>query len=116
MFIGQFVPYIFVAIVLYTIIGFAVDIRNFDRTEGGYEPPYEGWTGEPVDWSAMESTSEGFHKRGWVADTYVDCRTGMIRFKFFRLISINFRPFSDRALKVHKPREACQENGFEPEF
>ena len=31
---------------LLIIIGAAIDIATFDRTRGGYEPPYTGYTGQ----------------------------------------------------------------------
>ena len=103
-------------VVLYIIVGLAIDIKNLDQTSGGYEPPYEGWTGTPVDWDAMAKTPEGFSNRGVVADTCVNCTTGMISFRIFHLLRVDWQPFSDRALVVHKPREACQRHGFTPEF
>jgi len=30
---------------IYLIIGLVIDVTTFDQTKGGYEPPYEGWTG-----------------------------------------------------------------------
>lgn len=30
-------------------VGIVADYRGFDRTRGGYEPPYTGCTGEPID-------------------------------------------------------------------
>lgn len=103
-------------LVVILIVGIAIDFRNFDQTSGGYEPPYEGWTGTPVDWDALEKTPEGFSNRGLVIDTCVNCTTGMISFRLFHLFRVNWRSFSDRALVVHKPREACQRHGFTPEF
>ena len=104
------------AMVLYTVVGLAVDFGNFDQTSGGYEPPYEGWTGTPTDWDALDKTPEGFGQRGWVLDTYVNCTTGMISVRVLDLYRADMRPLSERALKVHKPREACHRHGFEPEF
>ncbi|MDN3523556.1 hypothetical protein [Halomonas ramblicola] len=31
------------------MLGVIADIRSFDETRGGYEPPYTGFTGEPID-------------------------------------------------------------------
>jgi hypothetical protein len=47
-------------------LGLALDIRDFDRTKGGYEPPYEGVTGEPIDWASLDLTPTGLVKRGYV--------------------------------------------------
>ena len=38
------------ALSLLLVVGFVADIRATDRTSGGYEPPYTGYTGEPIDW------------------------------------------------------------------
>lgn len=97
------------------VAGALADIRSFDRTRGGYEPPYTGFTGEPIDWSGVETTATGMLRRGWVIDTLADCTSGMITGRIFGL-SIPFRPFSERAIIVHRPREACLERGFTPAF
>ena len=96
-------------------IGLWLDISDFDTTNGGYEAPYEGVSGEPVDWFAMDRTPNGIAKRGYVVNVLVDATTGMITFEVFGR-KIPFRPFSGRALAVHKPREAFVAMGFEPEF
>lgn len=93
----------------------AVDISSFDRTRGGYEPPFEGVTGTPIDWSTVETTQTGMLRRGWVIDFQADCTTGMMHGRILGL-SIPFRPFSARAIAVHRPREACIDRGFQPEF
>lgn len=95
--------------------GVVADVMAFDRTSGGYEPPYEGWTGEPIDWTAAEVTSQGLSRSGFVLRTHLDCTTGMISFGTLGL-SIDFRPVSERAIVVHQPREACEAAGFSPEF
>ena len=95
--------------------GIVADVMAFDRTDGGYEPPYTDYTGEPIDWTTVETTRTGMHKNGYVLDVRVNCTSGMMHFDFFG-IGIPFRKFSPRAIAVHKPREACQERGFTPEF
>lgn len=97
------------------VAGLALDAGGFDNTQGGYEPPYEGWTGTPTDWDAGDTTPTGMARRGYVANLLVDCTTGMISFQIYGL-TIPFRTFSPRALAVHKPREACIERGFNPTF
>lgn len=87
------------------IIGLVFDIKSFDQTKGGYNPPYEGVTGEPVDWSSMDLTSTGLVKRGHVVNVLVNGTSGMISFEVFKQ-TFDFRVFSGRALVVHKPREA----------
>lgn len=100
---------------LFLTVGLYLDVSSFDRTEGGYEPPYEGATGEPVDWNSMDLTATGLVKRGHIANVIVNGTTGMISIELFKT-AFDFRVFSDRALKVHKPREAFIELGFKPEF
>lgn len=95
--------------------GLASDLRGFDRTRGGYEPPYSGYTGTPTDWSVADTTRSGMAYRGRTLNVLVDCTTGMISFQWFGLEQ-QFRKFSPRALVVHKPRDACRERGFEPQF
>lgn len=97
------------------LIGAGADVRSFDRTTGGYEPPYTGFTGEPIDWSVVETTATGMLRRGWVIDFVADCTTGMMHGRILG-VSIPFRPFSERAIIVHRPREACIARGFEPQF
>jgi hypothetical protein len=97
------------------IIGIVQDASNFDRTRGGYEPPYVGYTGEPIDWATLDVTANGMAGRGRVINVLVDCTSGMMHFELFGL-AIPFREFSPRALAVHKPREACLERGFSPDF
>ena len=95
--------------------GLVLDIKNFDRTKGGYNPPYEGVTGGPVDWDSMDLTSTGLVKRGHVVNVLVNGTSGMISFEIFRL-KFDWRTFSARALVVHKPREGLIKRGFRPEF
>jgi hypothetical protein len=96
-------------------LGLALDVRDFDRTSGGYESPYTDVVGEPIDWRRADTTATGMVVRGRVVDVLVDCDDGMIRFEAFRLI-VPFRPFSERAIVVHRPADACRERGFEPSF
>ena len=95
--------------------GLWLDIGDFDTTRGGYTAPYDGVTGEPVDWLALDRTPTGLAKRGHVVNVLVDGTTGMISFELFGIV-VPFRPFSERALVVHRPREAFVALGFEPEF
>ena len=95
--------------------GLVADGLSFDRTSGGYEPPYTGYTGEPIDWEATHVTEEGFFKDGYVLDLYVDCTTGMVSFEVFQQ-RWDWRELSGRALVVHRPAEACEREGFSPDF
>ncbi len=98
-----------------TVAGAVLDLQEFDQTRGGYEPPYEGWTGTPIDWSAGAITSTGFLNPGRVVDTTMDCTTGMLGLVVFG-VSVDYRVLSPRAIAVHQPREACVEAGFTPSF
>ncbi len=100
---------------MYIIIGLGIDVMTFDQTKGGYQPPYEGWTGRPVDWDSMDQTATGLVKRGHVIDVHINGTSGMISFELFGL-RYDWQTPSDRALKVHKPREALLRRGFRPEF
>lgn len=95
--------------------GLVADGLSFDRTSGGYEPPYTGYTGEPIDWEATHVTEEGFFKDGYVLDLYVDCTTGMVSFEVYGR-RWDWRALSGRALVVHRPAEACEAEGFSPDF
>jgi len=101
--------------ILYLVIGIWLDVRSFDQTKGGYSAPYVGWTGEPIDWESSDRTKEGVVKRGRVIDVFVDLTTGMITFQAAGM-RYHWQTFSDRALVVHKPREAAVALGFQPEF
>jgi hypothetical protein len=95
--------------------GFAIDLSNFDRTRGGYAPPFTGWTGTPIDWSQTDVTPTGMARRGRVTTLLVDCTTGRVEVEVFGE-RIPFRPLSERAIVVHRPREACRDRGFQPRF
>lgn len=96
-------------------VGLALDAGGFDNTEGGYEPPYDGWTGTPTNWDAGDTTPTGMARRDYVANLLVNCKTGLISFQIYGQ-TIPFRSFSLRALGVHQPCEACIERGFNPTF
>ncbi|MGL4742835.1 MAG: hypothetical protein ACRCXL_00395 [Dermatophilaceae bacterium] len=98
-------------------VGAVADFRDFDRTSGGYEAPYTGWTGTPVDWQAGITTETGFIKPGHVLDVHLDCTSGMVSFGTFGTgLTVDWRTVSPRAIAVHKPREACRAQGFTPQF
>lgn len=111
----QFSAALGLALTLYICGAAVADFSVFDETSGGYEPPYEGWSGTPIDWSIVDVSPTGFSRRGRVLDVLVDCTTGMITMDLIGL-RIPFRQFSGRALAVHKPREACAAAGFTPAF
>ena len=100
---------------LLILIGAVIDIASFDRTRGGYEPPYTAYTGQPIDWDEADVTKTGVVRRGYVLHTLFNCTSGMISFEIFRQ-QIRFRKVSERGIMVHKPRRACMERGFRPEF
>jgi hypothetical protein len=107
-FIG-FLSVLLVSVALY------LDIKEMDKTDGGYEPPYEGVTGETLDWDGMDLTSTGLVRRGHVLNFIVNGTTGMISLEFFGF-AFEARKLSERAIIVHKPREAFIKRGFNPEF
>ncbi|MEM7738112.1 MAG: hypothetical protein AAF267_20240 [Deinococcota bacterium] len=95
--------------------GIVADGLSFDQTQGGYEPPYTDFTGEPIDWTTAYRTDEGFFNDGYVVDVFLNCSTGMVSFEVFQQ-RWNWQELSDRALVVHQPAEACRAAGFSPEF
>lgn len=95
--------------------GIYLDFKNFDQTKGGYDAPYKGVTGNPVNWDSLDQTPTGFVKRGYVINILINATTGMISFEIFKQ-RFDWRVFSERALVVHKPREAFIEKGFSPQF
>lgn len=97
------------------LAGAVADLLAFDRTRGGYAPPYQDVVGPPIDWTALDRTNGGFLRRGYVVDLLLDCSSGMISFEAFGL-AVPFRELSPRALAVHRPREACIEQGHRPAF
>lgn len=97
------------------VAGVIGDYRSFDRTSGGYEPPYTNWTGTPIDWEEVDRTADGFRLNGRVLSYRLDCTSGTITFELYGL-SFDYRTVSERAIAVHRPREACREQGFSPEF
>lgn len=97
------------------VAGIVSDYRSFDQTRGGYEAPYEGWTGTPIDWDVADVTDAGFRNPGVIVDFTLDCTTGMIGLSAFGA-DLDYRVVSERALAVHQPREACVAEGFSPEF
>lgn len=101
--------------ILYFILGFSLDAMSLDQTRGGYEPPYEGWSGQPVDWDAMDRTRTGLVKRGHVLNVHIHGTTGMMSFEVLGM-RMDWQTPSDRALAVHKPREGLLRRGFQPEF
>lgn len=104
-----------VLLVTLLAIGTFLDVQAFDRTRGGHAPPYNDYNGTPIDWNELDITRTGMAYRGHVVDILVNCTSGMIAFKIFRL-HIPFREVSPRALAVHEPRKACRERGFAPAF
>ncbi|WP_424946321.1 hypothetical protein [Candidatus Spongiihabitans sp.] len=104
-----------IALVALISIGLYLDIKEMDRTEGGYEAPFVGETGEPIDWDSMDLSSTGLVRRGYVVDFLVNGTTGMISLEMFG-IKFEARKLSERAIVVHKPREAFIRRGFKPQF
>ncbi len=88
-------------------------VRDADGTSGGYDYPYQGWTGTPIDYPAWYLTEEGLFWPGPVVDQALNCTTGQLTLKVFGVADIEFRPLSDRAKVIHQPQIACREKGFD---
>ena len=104
----------FLSVLLFVVALYA-DIREMDKTDGGYEPPYTDVTGEIIDWDSMDLTATGLVRRGHVINFIVNGTTGMISLALFGY-EFEARKLSERAIIVHKPREAFIRRGFKPEF
>jgi hypothetical protein len=105
-----FVFFIILAIVVYN------DIKYFDQTEGGYEPPYEGVTGKPYDWDKFVVTETGLRNvEGKILQFSFNCTNGQIN-GYIGPLKINIKMISERAIKVHKIQDQCLKNGFKPEW
>jgi len=103
------------SLVLLISVGLYLDIKEMDHTEGGYEPPFTGVTGDPIDWDSMDISSTGLVRRGYVLNFLVNGTTGMISLEMFG-IEFEARKLSERAIVVHKPKEAFIRRGFNPQF
>lgn len=90
----------------------ANDILSTDRTSGGYEPPYTGYTGTPIQADEVALEGDTIVIRGNVVDSEISCRTGMWVFDILG-VDIPYRPVSPRALTIHRPQEFCQAGGFD---
>jgi hypothetical protein len=107
--------FIGVSFLVFFSVALYLDIQEMDKTKGGYEAPYTGATGETIDWASMDLTSAGLVRRGKVLNFMVNGTTGMIS---LQLLGFTFeaRKLSERAIAVHKPREAFIARGFTPAF
>ncbi|MBM7632186.1 hypothetical protein [Geomicrobium sediminis] len=97
------------------ISGLILDLRSFDETKGGYEPPFENFTGEPINFNELDQSAEGIVGRGYTVNILLNCTTGMVTFEFFKL-RFDVLTVSERAIAVHKPQDACIKRGFDPQF
>lgn len=111
--ITRLFAFIGIMALLYLIVGVSQDIAEFDPTSGGYDYPYAGWVGTPIDYSAMYITPDGLYKRGRVVELYFNCHTGMISYAILGMVKGDFRVFSDRAKVVHQPQVTCRAFGFD---
>ncbi|MGY8872767.1 MAG: hypothetical protein ACKVJE_20235 [Pseudomonadales bacterium] len=89
----------FLFVVLFSVALY-LDIQEMDKTEGGYEFPYSGATGETLDWDSMDRSSTGLVRRGYVVNFLVHGTTGMISLELFG-IPFEARKLSERAIIVH---------------
>lgn len=104
------------AVTTLVVGGLLADLTSIDETTGGYEAPFEGWTGTPIDWEAQAVTDDGFLKTGYVLTVRLDCTTGVNTGEVLGIALPYERALSERAIAVHAPREACTAAGFEPGF
>ena len=100
--------------ILALVLGLFLDVKSADNTQGGYEYPFEGWSGTTIDFSAMYQTKEDLFKKGYVVDQLFNCNIGLITWEVFGVIKGEFRLFSERAIVVHKPQHECKARGFNP--
>jgi hypothetical protein len=98
---------------LWFVVGFAQDLAEGDETVGGYEYPYAGWSGTPIDYASWYRTEAGLFHEGRVVHQRLDCTTGQLQFSVMGIFDINFRALSDRAKVVHQPQFTCRELGFD---
>lgn len=91
----------------------ANEVSVIDLTSGGYEYPYEGWTGTPTDYDTWYATPNGLFFDGRSADLSINCTTGRLTISVLSTIDVPFRDFSDRAKVVHQPQVTCRERGFD---
>ncbi len=89
------------------------EVSVIDQTSGGYEYPFEGWTGTPTDYGTWYATPTGLFFDGRAADLHINCTTGRLVISVLSTIDYNFRDFSDRAKVVHQPQMTCRERGFD---
>jgi len=101
--------------ILALMLGLVADVRSADRTKGGYDYPFTGWTGTTIDFSAMYQTKDGLFASGYVIDQLFNCKTGMISWEILGVVEGEFRQFSERAIVVHKPQDECRARGFNPD-
>lgn len=96
-----------------TIVGVGVnDILSTDRTSGGYEPPYTGYTGTPIQADEVALEGDTIVIRGNVVDSEISCRSGMWVFDVLG-VDIPYRTVSPRALAIHRPQAFCRAGGFD---
>lgn len=98
---------------LWFAVGTVEAIQVADETEGGYEYPYQGWTGKPIAFSTWYGTPTGMYSIGRVGGASLNCTTGTLTFNILGTFNIDFRPFSDRAKVVHQPQVECRKRGFD---
>jgi hypothetical protein len=95
------------------VTGFLQDLSTGDETTGGYEYPYAGWSGTPIDYDAWYVTRTGLFEEGRVVHQDLNCTTGQLTFRLLGLVDIPFRELSDRAKVVHQPQVYCRALGFD---
>lgn len=96
----------------FTVTTYA-QVSTIDLTDGGYEYPFEGWTGTPTDYDTWYAAPDGLFYDGVAADLHINCTTGRLTISVMSTVDVPFRDFSDRAKVVHQPQMTCRARGFD---
>lgn len=88
-------------------------VSTIDLTSGGYEYPFDNWTGTATDYDTWYAAPDGLFYDGVAADLHINCTSGRLTISVLSTIDVPFRDFSDRAKVVHQPQMTCRERGFD---
>ena len=70
---------------------------------------------DPIDWDTKERTATGFRETGIVFDFELDCTTGQLRADT-PIFGFNVMTVDEGFVAKHKPDEACERYGWQPQF
>ena len=65
-----------------------------------------------INFSPIYQINDGIFRSSYAADQVFNCKTGMIGWQILGSIKGEFRPFSERAIVIHKPQVECRVRGF----